>query len=189
MSQRPEEWLCSSLSCCCSLWTRPYISLLLQGVEYSVKHIAATPPPSHLSLLLLCRSSSPGPSPGTPACQAGWREKEPGSVWPGWEERPQFLSLPLWLLQDLQDRLGFFIIARFWQTSFQQGPFHPAGLGQSLQNAPPQTQVNAALPSWGADLVLLREVGGTDNPPCRRTGSYFYLRNNSWTLAGDRQSW
>lgn len=36
-------------------------------MECSIKHIAANPPPSHLSFLLLRHSSSPGPSSGSPA--------------------------------------------------------------------------------------------------------------------------
>lgn len=116
MSLRPEELLCSSLSCRRNLWTWPYISILLWGMEHSVEHIAAIPPPSRCS-------SSPGQSPETPACQAGWREKEPRSVWPGREGRPEFPSFPLWLLQDFSVKVFTGWVGLFYQSQILADQF------------------------------------------------------------------
>lgn len=47
---------------------------------------------------------------------------------------------------------------------------------------------STALPNSWADLVPLREAGGTADPPYKRTGFCFHLRNNTQTWTGDRQS-
>lgn len=119
MSLRPEELLCYSLFSAA-------ISELDPTFPYSYEEWSAASSTLLQSLLppsSACRSSSPGPSPGRPARQAGWREKELGSALPGWEARPEFLSFPQWLLQDFSVKVFTGWVGLFYQSQILANQF------------------------------------------------------------------
>lgn len=178
MSLRPEESLCSSLSCC-NPWTWPYISMLLQGARLQ----SLLPQPARP-----CWAEA-GPFPRDTAVREGKGQGVSGQGGKGGLSSCHFLCdyFKIFQSKSLQDGLGCFIRARFWQASPQGGPFHPAALSQSLHTF--LSSPDTAQPGPADGQIQPRDTAGTAKPPCRRTGFWFHLRNNSLTLAGDRQSW
>lgn len=172
MSPRPEESLCSSLSCRCNPWTCPYISMLPK--EQSTSHVPATPVLAAQSVLQL----EPWPCPRDTACQPA------GSVWPGREGRPEFLSFPLWLFQDFSVEVFTGWVGPFYQSQILAGWFP----GRSFSPRSPWPEPadltylpksSTAWPKPRAASGLQGETAGTANPPRRRTGFWVHLRNNA----------
>lgn len=156
MSLRPEESLCSSL---CNPWTWPYISMPLQGAEHGARGGNGCSRP--LTQL------RPWPVPRDTACQGG---KKPGSVWPGREGRPEFLSFPLWLFQDFFSRSLYRMGWAVYQSQILAGSFP----GRSFWPRSPRAEradrtylckPSTARPDRRADSGPLRETAGTANPP------------------------